>query len=112
MTRKDAFAAQCLALLRTHAGQQAEVVLLQRLLPAASLEFALGAVPVQNEIGWCRAGQQRSDFLQALSHFAREDRGLHFEHGVGVAVNDFAEALGAASCPDATRVAHVSTATR
>jgi len=37
-----------LALIRTHAGQQAEVVLLKRLLPAAGLELALAAVPVQD----------------------------------------------------------------
>ena len=43
---EDAFAAEFLALLRVHAGQQAEVVLLNRDLPAARLEFALGAVAV------------------------------------------------------------------
>jgi len=37
--------------------QQAEVVLLQRDLAAAGLEFALGAVPVQDEVGRRRAGK-------------------------------------------------------
>jgi len=45
------FAAEFLAFLRAHAGQQAEVVLLHRELPAAGLEFALGAVPVQTRSG-------------------------------------------------------------
>ena len=89
---EDAFAAEFLALLRAHAGQQAEVVLLHRDLPAAGLEFALGAVPVQDEIGRRGAGEQRGDFLEALPHFAGQGRGLHLECGVVVAVDDFAEA--------------------
>ena len=75
-----------------HAGQQAEVVLLDRHLPAAGLELALGAVPVQDEVGRRRAGEQRGHLLDALSHFASQGRGLHLECGVVVAVNDFAEA--------------------
>ena len=67
---EDAFAAEFLALLRAYAGQQAEVVLLDCDLPAARLEFALGAVPVQDEVGRRGAGEQRGDFLEALPHFA------------------------------------------
>ena len=67
---EDAFAAEFLALLRAHAGQQAEVVLLHRQLPAAGLEFALGAVPVQDEIRGRGAGEQRGDSSEAFPHFA------------------------------------------
>jgi hypothetical protein len=38
------------------------------------------------------AGQQRSDFPGHLPHFAGQGRGLHFQRGVVVAVNNFAEA--------------------
>jgi len=67
---EDAFAAEFLALLRAHAGRKAEVVLLHRVLPAAGLEFALGAVPVQDEIGRREADEQRGDFPEAFPHFA------------------------------------------
>ena len=89
---KDALAAEFQALLRAHAGQQAEVVRLQRLLPATALEFALGAVAVQDEIGRCGTGEERGDFLKALPHLAGQGKGLHLERGVVVAVDDFAEA--------------------
>ena len=68
---EDAFAAEFLALLRAHAGQQAEIVLLDRILPAAGLELALGAVPVQDEVGRRRAGEQRGDLLDGASALRR-----------------------------------------
>ena len=89
---EDAFAAEFLALLRAHAGQQAEVVLLHGDLPTTRLELALGAVPIQDKVGRRGAGEQRGDFLQVLPHLAGQGRGLHLERGVVVAVNDFAEA--------------------
>ena len=120
---EDAFAAEFLALLRAHAGQQAEVVLLHRELPAAGLEFALGAVPVQDEIGRRGAGEQRGDFPEAFPHFAGQGQVCTFVTRAGlqlfrfvvfppfvqptrssisflsavaeVAVDDFAEADGA-----------------
>ena len=52
-----------------YVGQQAEVVLLNRDLPAAGLELALGAVPDQDEVAWRRVGEERGDFFEALSHF-------------------------------------------
>ncbi len=58
------------ALLLGHVRQQAEIVLLHRLLPATGLELALGAVAVQHEVGRRRIGQQRGDFLDALPHLA------------------------------------------
>ena len=88
---EDAFAAEFLALLLAHAGQQAEVVLLNRLLPAAGPELALATVPVQDEVGRRRTGEQRGDLLEALSHFASQSRGLHLERGVVVAVDDLAD---------------------
>src|SRR5438093_1352003 len=90
--REDALAAMAPPLLLAHARQQAEVVLLHRLLAAADLEFALGAVAVQDEVGWRRVGQQHGDFFKAFPHLADEGRGLHLQRGVAVAVDDFAEA--------------------
>ena len=46
MTVKMPLAVKFLAFLLGHAGQQAEVVRLHRLLPAAGLEFAFAAVSV------------------------------------------------------------------
>jgi hypothetical protein len=77
---EDAFAAEFLALLRAHAGQQAEVVRFNRLLTAAVAEFTLGAVPVQDEVGRRRVGEQRGDFLKALPHFTGQRRGFHFQN--------------------------------
>ena len=45
-----------------------------RELTAAGLELALGAVPVQDEIGRHGAGEQRSDFPEAFPHFAGRGR--------------------------------------
>ncbi len=67
---ENTLAPMTFALLRAHAGQQAEVVLLNRFLPAAGLELALGAVPVQDEIGRRRVGEQRRDYLNTLPHLA------------------------------------------
>ncbi|GDX10822.1 hypothetical protein LBMAG57_25940 [Verrucomicrobiota bacterium] len=75
-----------------YVGQQAEVVLLNRDLPAAGLKLALAAVPVQDEVGWRRVGEERGDFFEALPRFADQGRGLHLERGVVVAVDDFPEA--------------------
>ena len=63
---EDAFPAEFLALLLTHAGQQTEIVLLNCDLPAAGLEFAFGAMPVQDEVGRLGAGEQRGEFINAL----------------------------------------------
>lgn len=57
--REDAFAVKFLALLFRHEGQQAEIVLLRRLLVAAGLELTLCAMPVQNEIRGQRAEKLR-----------------------------------------------------
>ena len=67
---KDAFAAEFLALFLTHSGQQAEVVLLDCSLPTANLEFAFGAVSVQDEIRRACTGQQGGNFIQSLPHLA------------------------------------------
>lgn len=48
---EDAFATKFPALLRAHAGQETEVVGLNRLLPTAGLEFTLGAMPIQDQVG-------------------------------------------------------------
>ena len=61
-----------------HAGQQAEVVFLDCFLPAPSLEFAFGAMPVQDEIGWGCAGKQCGNFIQSLPHFASQARVFTF----------------------------------
>ena len=89
---ENAFVAKFLALLRAHAGQQTEVVLLNRNLPAARLKFTLGAVPVQNQIRRRWAGKQCREFLNPFPHVARQCRGLHLLRGVVIAVDDFAEA--------------------
>ena len=89
---EDAFAAEFVTFLRAHVGQQTEVVLLNRDFSAAGLEFALGAVPVQDEVGRLGAGEERGDFLDTLPHFASQGCGLPLERGVVVAVDDFAEA--------------------
>ena len=47
---EDALAVELLSLLFRHAGQQAEVVFLNRLLPAPGLKLALGTMPIQNEV--------------------------------------------------------------
>jgi len=76
---EDAFAAEFLALLRAHAGQQAQIVLVDGDLPTAGLEFALSAVAVQDEIRRRGAGEQRGDFLSAFPHFANEGGSLHLQ---------------------------------
>ena len=60
-------------------------------LPAAGLELALDAVPVQDKVGRRGAGEQRGDFFEVLPHFAGQCRGSHLEHGVVIAVHDFAK---------------------
>src|ERR1035441_10389544 len=72
-----ALATMTFALLRAHTDQQAEVVLLDGYLSAAGLEFALGAVPVQDKVGRRGAGEQPGEFIEALPHFAGQGRGLH-----------------------------------
>jgi hypothetical protein len=67
---EDALAAEFLALFRAHPGQQTEIVLFHGFLSAVGLELAFGAVPVQDEIGWGRAGEKCRDFLNALPHLA------------------------------------------
>ena len=49
---ENAFAVEFLAVLLIHTGQQTKIVFLDRFLPAPGLEFAFGAMPVQDEIGW------------------------------------------------------------
>lgn len=53
---KDAFGVELLSFLLRHARQQAEVVFLNRFLPALGLKLALGTMPIQNDVGWRRAG--------------------------------------------------------
>ena len=55
------------------------------------MEFALGAVPVEHEVGRRGAGEQRCEFFQTLPHFACQGGGLHLERGVVVAVDDLAD---------------------
>jgi hypothetical protein len=74
-------AAEFLALFFAHCGQQTEVILLDCFLPTASLEFALGAMAVQDEIGWGRVGQQCGNFIQSLSHFAGQAKCFHLQRG-------------------------------
>jgi len=47
---EDALAAEFLALLRTHAAQQTEIILFQRLLTTAVTELAFFTVAVEDEV--------------------------------------------------------------
>ena len=89
---EDAFATECLALLRAHAGQETQIVLLNCDLPATGLKFAFGAMTVQDKLGRRGACKQCDESLDAFPHFVGQGRRLHNECGVVVAVNDFAEA--------------------
>ena len=89
---EDAFAAEFLAFFSAHCGQQTEVILFDCFLPAASMEFTLGTMPVQDQIGWGRVGQQCGNSIQSLSHFAGQAKCFHLQRGRIVAMSDFAEA--------------------
>src|SRR5437870_7602069 len=89
--RENAFAVEFLTLLFAHAGQQAKVVLFNCLQSAPGLELTLPAVPVQDQLGWRGATEQRGDFLNAPSHFTSQSAGFQFQYGVIVAIDDFAE---------------------
>lgn len=53
---EDSLAVEIRTLLFAHTAEQAEVVFVDRLLAAAGLKFALGAVSIQDEVGGRRAG--------------------------------------------------------
>jgi hypothetical protein len=89
---EDAFAAEFPAFLPAHAGQKAEIVCLHSRLPTVVAKLALRAVPIQDQIGWRRAGEQRSEVPEVLSYFAIKGRGLYPQLDVVAAVDDFPEA--------------------
>jgi len=75
-----------------HIRQQAEVVFLNRLLPAPDLKLALGTMAVKDQV-WRRiAGNQRGDFLRRLMYLFRQSSGFHPTRGVVISVNDLADA--------------------
>src|SRR6516165_92859 len=85
--RKNAPAMELLALLLRHAGQQAELVLLDCFPAAARLEFALATMPVQHEV-WRLTEYKSGDPLDALAHLVGQKGGLYFQHVVITTVHD------------------------
>lgn len=57
-------------------GEKAEIIFLNRFLSATVLEFAFGAMVVQDECRRGRSGQKRGDFADGLVDFARQGAGL------------------------------------
>jgi hypothetical protein len=89
---EDTFAAERLALLRAHTGQQAEIVLFQSFLTTAVTEFAYSTVPVQNEVGRRSASQQRRYLPDEIVRLADQTRHFNLQSGVVVPVDDLAHA--------------------
>src|ERR1700730_12508286 len=87
---EDAFTVELSSLLVCHVRQQAEVVLLNRLLPTSVSKLALDTVPIQNEIRGRMAGKQCRDLPDCFPHLMRQSRGLHRRRRMVVAVDDLA----------------------
>src|SRR5271166_2591479 len=84
---EDAFTVELSSLLFRHVRQQAEVVLLDRLLPTSVPKLALDAVAIQNEVRRRMAGKQFGDLPDYFPHLPRR---------MVVAVDDIAAAHVAA----------------
>ena len=89
---ENAFTVELSSLLLRHVRQQAEVVLLNRLLPTAVSKLALDAVPIQNEIRRRTARKQQGDLADYFPDRTRQSRSLHRPRRMVVAVDDLATA--------------------
>ena len=85
---KDPFAIEPLSLFRGQAGQQAEVLFLNRFLSASDLEFALAAVSVENEVGGRLTGEQLAYLPNHFSYLARKRGSFHGYTGMIVPMDD------------------------
>src|SRR5882757_3334178 len=56
--------------------EEAKIIFFNRFPSAVFLEFAFGAMPVQDERRRRRSGQERGDFADGLVDFARQGAGL------------------------------------
>jgi hypothetical protein len=65
---------------------------------AALLEFALVAMPLQNEVRWRIVCQECGDVLNPFLHLASQRRELHLKRSVVVAVRDLTETHLASNC--------------
>jgi len=84
---EDAFTVELSSLLFRHVRQQAEVVLLDRLLPTSVPKLALDAVAIQNEVWRRMAGKQFGDLPDYFPHLSRQRRGLYRPQRMVVAVD-------------------------
>ena len=76
---KNALAVQPRSFLVRQIGEEAEIVFLDRYFSAATLELALGAMPVQDKVRWSGGGQQGGDLADGLMDYARQRVGLYLE---------------------------------